>query len=260
MKRNLFFTIIALAGFMFGFSNCLGDTNSSSVSSYTSPAVVGFDPYGTSASGLYFSTYVGDIVPDAASQSILSDYQSGDCAVTAFTIDSRDQIGGDYFVASSMNVTKLEQTAARNLTSPEDTTGYAIPISAVEFFDASCHANYKGKFFVYTSIKKSKTQAVDYLLAGDFNNKNEKGAYDLYLKAKLIGVEGTAETTREVWAFDLQNMMYSSGRDTTIYYESVAIPLRYLKINLKYYAGVEDDEVVYENAYSSPIDIYIYRN
>jgi hypothetical protein len=260
MKRNLFFTIIALAGFMFGFSNCLGDTNSSSVSSYTSPAVIGFDPYGTNVSGLYFSTYVGNIVPDAASEALLSDYQSGDCVLTAFTIDSRNQIGGDYFVASGMNVTKVEQTIARNALSPEDTTGYAIPISAVEFFDVSSHANYKGKFFVYTSTKKSKTQAVEYSLAYNSNNKDEKGAYELYLKAKLTGVEGTDETTRELWAFDLQNMMYSSGRDTTIYSSSIAIPLRYLKINLKYYTGVEDGEVVYENAYSSPIDIYIYRN
>jgi hypothetical protein len=159
-----------------------------------------------------------------------------------------------------MNVTKVEQTVARNVTSPEDTTEYAIPISSVEFMNASFSANYKGKIFVYADTKKSKTQAVDYLLACDFNNKNEEGAYDLYLKAKLTGVEGTAETSKELWAFDLQNLVSNFSRDTTVYSEGISIPLKYLKINLKYYAGTEDDEVVYKNAYSIPIEIYIYRN
>jgi hypothetical protein len=244
-------------------SGCLKDDGSSYTSVDVSClAVVG---YSEITDFKYLSTYShGAVLPDDIST--LDKYNPGDCAAVKFTIDTRNQIeGANYWVGSSVSVERVEQTAVEYSEQPEDTTGYSFPIDTVELHPYYTSAfNYDGRFFVYIGNLIAKTQKVEYSMQCDWSKTDENNALVLYLKGKVIGLEGEPEKTESLYAFDLNPMFDRPDVWKEYVYKDTDTGREYkcrsLEVVLKYFTENNNGEPMYNYANnSSSFTLYLYK-
>jgi hypothetical protein len=164
-----------------------------------------------------------------------------------------------YAVASNIQFEVVKKTNLLGQ-NQEMIDSYNYPFSSVELFNESISPNYDGKFFVSTKAKLDKNQELDYYL---YYNSDEQpdatGARNLYLQAQLPGTATGVQEVTDLRALDVRNLIWYSGRDTTIQENGVSYSLIYAKINLKYCSEVKDGDLVYKSATTSPFNIYVFK-
>jgi hypothetical protein len=195
-----------------------------------------------------FGTSLGDIV---APEQISTPLSIGECVYfSQFTIDYDNQPSDQYILATGVLYQTISKAPFVPSAVPFD--GYDLKLTEVQTL-ASPY--FEGNLFVGSNYSKLREQSVTYRLVWDKDEPAENnGAFNVYLQAKLVGTAtGTAEDISDVRAFDLQNFLWTAGRDTI----ANNVNFRYAKINLKYLSGVEGGEPVYTQL-DSPIELSIF--
>ncbi|MDR2690704.1 MAG: hypothetical protein LBB73_00125 [Dysgonamonadaceae bacterium] len=256
MKTIKLFAITISIAFILGFTACLESGGSRYSYTYGSPAVVEHNPQ----AGTFLRTAYGSFVPDSASASNIGDLSDDACIYIKFEYNSEYQTG-QYPVASNIAYEVVKSGSIFDDDVADRLFPYHYPLSSVELFKESLSPNYKGRFFVLTKAKLDKNQALDYILyykSGEETDEN--GAINIYLQAHLPVTSTGAQDISEICALDVRDIVRSFGRDTTITEGGINYPLIYLKVNLKYISGMEDDVPVYKSASTQSIYIYMFKD
>ena len=253
--KKLSAAITVSMALMLGFTACMEGGGKYSYS-YISPAVVENNPQ----AGVLLRTAYGNFIPDNVSALNLATLPDGACIYMAFEYNSEYQ-PGQYPVASNIEYEVAGYDSLISEQRQEIIDSYNYPFSSVELFSESLSPNYQGRFFVITKAKLDKNQELDCYF---YYNSNEQpdatGTRNIYLQAHLPVTSGGTQDITDIHALDVRNMVRSFGRDTAIWESGIEYSLKYLKINLKYCSGVEDENLVYKSASSQPIYIYIFKD
>ncbi|MDR2620964.1 MAG: hypothetical protein LBC48_00080 [Dysgonamonadaceae bacterium] len=250
--KKLFVAIAVSMAVAFSFTTCIEGGQKFNA---TLPAVVEY----TGLNQVLWTAY-GNYVPDNASASSLQSLLSGSCIIMSFEYNSEYQTG-QYPVASKIQYQEVGVSSIFDDDAADRDIAYDYPLSSVKFFNESFSPYYKGRFFVETEAKLATNQALDYILyykSGEELDAN--GARNIYLQAHLPATQGGTQDVAEMRALDLSNMIYYSGRDTTIKEDGIDYSIKYLKINLKYISGIENEVPVYKSASTQPIYIYTFKD
>jgi hypothetical protein len=250
-----FFSLVAL-------SACLGDDESYNTAQYSGPGVIG---YGELSAPALTSFYVGVkdygyVVPDDASKLNFEGYRAGDCVMTSFVYDSRNQPEGsvNYLVGNSMKLEPVGLSQVNQSDNPKDTTGYSVLTSEARLFTESSDPFYfAGRVFFTAKNNIYKKQEVHFAADCDYTTTDENGSYTIYLKAAIDGLEGVAEETEGMYAIDLTRLFNHQriGRDTIYNYGGLKLKMRYININIKYLQSISEDGEPFYAAVSPPTDV-----
>lgn len=237
-------------GITLSFTGCLNTERGGNYQVFPPvPAVVN---YNSLKGGVTILTCWGEI---STPQLSASEYNRGDCMFVQFKVDYDNQPDPNYFTATEVSV--IEEVE-RNFASFEDEISmddFTFPIEDMAVTDYNNTALLDGKYFFYFKHEAAKNQQVEYRMFTNSNEKDETtGVQNIYLVAKKKNeAEGTAISLVNSHAFDMKNMILNLGRDTT---ES-NISFKYMKVNLKFFTGKEDDKPVFQNYNSTPIEIAV---
>jgi hypothetical protein len=255
--KKLIVTATTLIVVAFGFTACLGDGSEGKYGNIYSPAVV---EYNWEVNKLFLRTFYGSFVPDNASALSLMALDDGSCIVALFDYNSEYQTE-DYLVASNV---RHEQVGVDYIQTEDENmiNTYTYPLSSVELFNESLSLNYKGKFFVSTNAKLAKNQDLNYYLyVKSGEEPDETGARNIYLQALLPGTPSSgAPDVTTARALEMRSLFYTSGTDTTINENGVNYSLKYLKMNLKYCSGIENEAPVFKSATDQPFFIFAFKD
>jgi hypothetical protein len=252
LKKNLFFVIpfsmlavIALTG-----CNSLGGGN---MYTFQSPAVVTYSPYTSNTISIPF---VATPNGEYAVPNLLSNID-GDCVYVQLTVDNDNQSSENYTVATIDQKVDVAQSYVDILSSyvdpipGESTFNSDLPLFEVSY---AGHPFYRGKLFIALTYSIAKGQLATFNLACDPEQTASNGAKDIYLQANLSGEStSSASSYNDIHAFDMNELLYRAGRDTTIQNTNY----RYIKLNLKYYSGGGSENPNYTEAAGNPFEIYV---
>jgi len=252
--KILFVAIVVSMAVVFGFTACMDGKNSGFNYVYASPAVV----ENGALAGVFLHTAYGTFVPDNASALVLSTVISGSCIAMVFDYNSEYQTG-EYPVASNISFLPITVNNIRE-EDPAMVDDYAYPFSSVNLFSTSASLNFEGRLFVETTAKLNQNQALQYYpYVKSDEPLDADGARNIYLQAKLPGTSSGTQDVATVYGLDMRDMLYSSGRDTTIIDNGEDYLLRYLKINLKYCSEIKDESPVFKSVNTQPIYILVLK-
>jgi hypothetical protein len=256
--KKLFAAVTVSIAFVLGFTACLDGEGSKFNYTYYSPAVVDYN----SEIGIFLRTVYGNFVPDSVSALSLAELSGGACISMDFEYNSEYQTD-TYPIASGINYEVVQSDTLRYFSITEQTQeiidSYNYPLSSVDLLSLS--PNYQGIFFVETTAKLDKNQALEYYFYYNSDEPDENGAKNIYLQAKLPVTSTGSQNISELRALNVKNIIGSSGRDTTVYENGASYPLVYLKVNLKYCSEVEEDgSLVYKSASTQPFNIYVFKD
>lgn len=239
--KKLFFIPLIL-GIGIGFNSCnLGDTGN--VTTYPAfPAVVDFN---SSMGGISIGTPFGVFAAPS-----LKDVYPGDCLfLYQFTIDYDHQPSTEFYTATNIVKESVDQSylEQRSFIELYDNT---IPINAMEGVSS---VNYNGKFFIYASVRD---KVPNFRMIYNYEEQETNGVKNLYVIASSVA--SSSEDIASIHAFDLLDLIYSEGRDTTLTYSGFSIEQRYIKANLKYLSKyTEGAEPEYKNANDQSAPFFI---
>jgi hypothetical protein len=262
IKKSLLF-VLTLLGILCGLTGCNLEDGQNSISFVTPAIVRGLDiPKNAFTIQTPFAVYA---VP---SDSKLVLEHVGECALVQLTIDYNNQPSNDFYTATNVTYDIVEQTplTITNLTNETlITKGYDLPIKEISREQGISNMALLDKYFLNIIHSTPESQRIDYRLACDtteFNANNHLRT--LYLTAKKIEGESTLEKTISRYhAFSIDNLLYYIGEDTIISQNNIKYEYRYLKVNLKYYAGTEGDTIPKWNSFNSaenPIVFAIFKS
>jgi hypothetical protein len=193
----------------------------------------------------------------------LTTFKDGDCIFADYKIDYDNQ-PYSYVVASEIVPTWVDQSKISESSNPEDLDDFDTSIYNSAIYSAS--PNYDGKVFFKIGLKKAQSQIAAYSLLYDTREFSDVyGTKNIYLKAKLTGSEDVPESSKKEeyfdYVFDLGELFYFGGRDTTINKGSLnEQKFKYVKINLKYATIDESGNPVYANSTTSnPLELWLRR-
>jgi len=235
MKKRILCKFFTLATVFLLFAGCLGNDESYTVYSVYVPAVIENTTFANGLNAKYLSAYSGYVVPDDSS--LLEKYNLGDCVYATIVLDSRNQVvDAEYAVGSEIQLTRIGQATVQHSAEPRDTTDYPFLTDAAAYFSQSFDPfYYNGRIFVRTAVTVSPKEEVEYQLSCNTNLPDSHGIYDLFMKAKVSGLKGDAESTEVYYAFNLKELFMTRGEESTVEIAS-NIRKRTLKIRLHYSA------------------------
>lgn len=255
MKKLLF--IPFFLGIVIGFNSCITESGSRIYTYLFSPAVIYYE---IDRGGIVMGTPDGYFAVPS-----LTDVFEGDCIyVNAYTVNLDDQPSNDYFTAINIEKENVERSDLEYTDSLElgdytlSITGAGAVIS--EFFNG----------IVFTAVScKDKNPALRLIYNTEEPDKN--GIKNFYLLARPSSANSDFEDVSTIYAFDMYNLIYTQGRDTTIFFEKNSEPskpeppskYRYIRANLNYFSKLSDaDEPEFKtvNKPNIPYIIYIYKN
>jgi hypothetical protein len=255
--KNLLIAITVSIVTVLGFTTCLDNGKGDSYSyTYASPAIVNYDMSGL----IFLGTAYGTFIPDNTSALSLSSLPNGSSIYMSFDYNSEYQTNPNYPVASNINYTPVEVDNIQQ----EDSAmaaDYNFPLSSVQLFDQSLSVNYSGKFFVATYAKLGMSQTLQhysYIKADE--SPDATGSRNVYLQAKLSTAPTGSQDVATVYGIDMVNLIFSSGRDTTMMDNyGTSHGLKYMKVNLKYCSSINNEVPVFQSVNTQPIYIYILK-
>jgi len=255
MKKRNFLFIPFILGMGIGLFSCnLAGSGGNNATYQNLPAIVSdYD----AAMNPILGTAMGYL-----STPSLTGVQLGECIyLNQFTINFDNQPSSSYYIASNIVETNVDQSPLSigdtimlqdNPLTLANVGGYAYGVLS---------AYYKGRFFLTMSAKDKNP---NFRLAFNTKEIDSTGVKNLYLLANSISPSGSASAdTYAMQAFDLSDLIYPYGRDTTLTngVSGQATSFRYIRFYLKYPSAISSDGVpTYTTANaSSPIEMYMFN-
>jgi len=190
-----------------------------------------------------------------AAPSLNSDYIGSCLLLSQFTIDFDNQPSTEYYTATNISGTTIDQQPFVQQGDTADLNGYTLPMTdASAIINTPSNAYYQGKCFLGIACK-DKNPSFDMIYNDD--EQVAAGKPNLYLRAKASS--GSSDSQSIIYAFDMSSLVQNYGRDTTIAVSGAdGVKLKYIVANLKYLSGMVDDEPVYTSV-QDPLYVYSFQ-
>jgi hypothetical protein len=253
MKKLLFISLLFSGIAFLGLVSCMEVGNEGNYQTFPPvPAVVSYD---TQKGGTTLLTYWGEIATPELSKLLDKD----DCLYVQFKIDYDAQPKPDpgYYVATVLDYETVDASDAKveEKFSIDDLDDFTFPIDTVliPIYNNTLQLNGRS-FFHIGHYDIPNNQKINYKFVTCRDSIDEKtGLGNVYLLAqKENETDSKSANILNIHAFNLNDII-RLGKDSTVN----EVKMKYVKVNLKYYAGEKEGEPIFEKYNANPIEMFI---
>lgn len=258
MKKLNFIPVIYLL-FTLVFTGCLDTEKGRNFDEYRNQVVVvGYNDR-VDAPTIIFER--GEVVANILEPAY---QEKGTCLGASFEIDYDEQPAGSYLSATKLLAPSIEIPQSDYIEDVNfDSDSPVWPIRTLQY---QYYANQLGRvFFVTEADPIDEGQRLNYrLVYVPKDGDAEKGSIkDVYMYAEVEGEASgiSQENSVELNAYNL-NHLFRLGSDTIIRSFDTEIPSRYIRLNLRYFAGIRNEQpqwVAASGSATKPIELLMYK-
>jgi hypothetical protein len=246
IRKYLLFVVLPL-GMVTGLMSCLESGNRTSMSDL---AVMVYNQE-MQALAMHASSFVC-----AAPQ--LQNLKENDCILAKFTIDFDNQPSNQYYTVTISDYNLITKDTVR--VKPGDLTDEYT--DSLRIFQLFLSPLYNGHLFIQTEQVGTSNYVYDLELICNPDSIDENGIHTAFLKSKLINGTPNQNLSSYVYpmeAFDVNRLIDSYGKDTTIVNFGYSQDYKYLSLNFKYQSGIKENEPVYTSYGKNPVIIKVFK-